>query len=124
MAYVSEEFEVDGADVAAVLAWAEATASPDRTYTLYALVDCDGAAGLVRLAGIDPTATTHDEGVTAHRRHWAIHRRDGRWQDRPCRARPADRSLVAEAIAASVLRDQDRLPCSRDCSRDAPRHLG
>jgi hypothetical protein len=64
MAYVSEEFEVDGADVAAVLAWAEAavlawaeaTASPDRTYTLYALVDCDGAAGLVRLAGTDPTA--------------------------------------------------------------------
>jgi hypothetical protein len=51
MAYVSEEFEVDDADVAAVLAWAEATASPDRTYTLYALVDCDGAAGLVRLAG-------------------------------------------------------------------------
>jgi hypothetical protein len=32
MAYVSEEFEVDGADVAAVLAWADATASPDRTY--------------------------------------------------------------------------------------------
>ena len=42
-------------DVAAVLAWAEATASPDRTYTLYALVHCDGAAGLVRLAGTDPT---------------------------------------------------------------------
>jgi hypothetical protein len=62
MAYVSEEFEVDGVDVAAVLAWAEATASPDRTYTLYALVDCDGAAGLVRLAGSDPTAPTRDEG--------------------------------------------------------------
>jgi hypothetical protein len=38
MAWVSDEYEVDGADVAAVLAWAEATASPDRTYTLYALV--------------------------------------------------------------------------------------
>ena len=62
MAYVSEEFEVDGADVAAVLAWAETTASPDRTYTLYALVDRDGAAGLVRLAGTDPTAPTRDEG--------------------------------------------------------------
>jgi hypothetical protein len=57
MAYVSEEFEVDGADIAAVLAWAEATASPDRTYTLYVLVHCDGAAGLVRLAG---TATGRD----------------------------------------------------------------
>jgi hypothetical protein len=27
----------------------------ERTYTLYALVHCDGAAGLVRLAGTDPT---------------------------------------------------------------------
>ena len=62
MAYVSEEFEVDGADVAAVLAWAETTASPGRTYTLYALVHCDGAAGLVRLAGADPTAPIIDEG--------------------------------------------------------------
>ena len=55
MAYESDSDEVDGVDVAAVLAWAEATASPDRTYTLYALVYCDGAAGLVRLAGTDPT---------------------------------------------------------------------
>ena len=55
MAYELDSFEVDGVDVAAVLAWAETTASPDRTYTLYALVHCDGAAGLVRLAGIDPT---------------------------------------------------------------------
>jgi hypothetical protein len=62
MADVSDEFEVDGADVAAVLAWAEATAAPDRTDTLYALVDGDGAAGLVRLAGTDPTAPTGDEG--------------------------------------------------------------
>ena len=61
MAYVSEEFEVDDADVAAVLAWAETTVLPDRTYTLYALVDCDGAAGLVRLAGTDPTAPSRDE---------------------------------------------------------------
>jgi hypothetical protein len=61
MAWVSDEYEVDGADVAAVLAWAEATASPDRTYTLYALVHCDGAAGLVRLAGTDPTAPSRDE---------------------------------------------------------------
>jgi hypothetical protein len=37
-------------------------ASPDRTYTLYVLVDCDGVAGLVRLAGTDPTVPTRDEG--------------------------------------------------------------
>ena len=53
---------LDGADVAAVLAWAETTASPDRTYTLYALVHRDGAAGLVGLAGTDPTAPSRDEG--------------------------------------------------------------
>jgi hypothetical protein len=44
MAYELESFEVEGVDVAAVLAWAEATAAPNRTYTLYALVHCDGAA--------------------------------------------------------------------------------
>jgi hypothetical protein len=57
MAYELESFEVEGVDVAAVLSWAEAAASHDRTYTLYALVHCDGAAGLVRLAGTDPTMT-------------------------------------------------------------------
>jgi hypothetical protein len=57
MAFELESFEVENVDVAAVLAWAEATASPDRTYTVYALVHCDGAAGLVRLAGTDPTMT-------------------------------------------------------------------
>ena len=53
MAYELESFEVDGVDVVAVLAWAETTASPDRTYTLYAFVHSADAAGLVRLAGID-----------------------------------------------------------------------
>jgi hypothetical protein len=57
MAYELDSFEVEGVDVAAVLAWAEATASPDRTYTLYAFVHCDDAAGPVRLAGTDPTMT-------------------------------------------------------------------
>ena len=57
MAYELESFEVEDVDVTGVLAWAEATAARDRTYTLYALVHCDGAAGLVRLAGTDPTMT-------------------------------------------------------------------
>jgi hypothetical protein len=43
MAYELDSFEVDGVDVAAVLAWAETTASPDRTYTLYAYPVCAGA---------------------------------------------------------------------------------
>jgi hypothetical protein len=29
-----ESFEIDGVDIAALLAWAETTAWPDRTYTL------------------------------------------------------------------------------------------
>ena len=43
-----------------------------------------------------------------------------------CRARPADRSLVAEDWSAEGVRDRrDRPPrCSRGCSRDAPRHPG
>jgi hypothetical protein len=34
MAYEVESFEIDGVDIAVLLAWAETTASPDRTYTL------------------------------------------------------------------------------------------
>ena len=53
--FVSEEFEVTGSDVQEVIAWAEATAGADRTYTLYALVrSLEGELGLVRLAGVDP----------------------------------------------------------------------
>jgi hypothetical protein len=37
MAYELESVEVEGVDVAPVLAWAETTASPDRSYMLYAL---------------------------------------------------------------------------------------
>ena len=33
MAYLVESFEIDGVDIAVLLAWAETTASPDRTYT-------------------------------------------------------------------------------------------
>ena len=52
------EFEVTGADVQEVIAWAEATAGSDRTYTLYARVQRrEGEPGLVRLAGADPLRT-------------------------------------------------------------------
>jgi hypothetical protein len=46
--------------------------------------------------------------------------------DRPCRARPADRSLVAEDRSAKGVRDRTgpKPRCSRDCSRDAPQHPG
>jgi hypothetical protein len=37
---------------------------------------------------------------------FAINSVDGRWQDRPCRARPADRSLVAEDRSAEGVRDR------------------
>ena len=33
---------------------------PGQTFTLYALVHCNGTPGLVRLAGVDPTAPSAD----------------------------------------------------------------
>jgi hypothetical protein len=54
--FESEEFDVAGADVQEVIAWVEATAGSDRTYSLYALLrSLEGQLGLVRLAGADPT---------------------------------------------------------------------
>jgi hypothetical protein len=54
--YRSTEFEINGADVSEVLAWAEAEAPSGSTHTIYALVQHGGERGLVRLAGLDPTA--------------------------------------------------------------------
>jgi hypothetical protein len=50
----SDEYEVRGADVEAVIAWAEAHRDR-RTYVLYACAPLDGV-GLLRLAGRDPYA--------------------------------------------------------------------
>jgi hypothetical protein len=61
MAYVSDEYEVNDADVTLVLEWARSKASSDQTFTLYALVHCNGTPGLVRLAGVDPTAPSVDK---------------------------------------------------------------
>jgi hypothetical protein len=54
--YRSEEFEVSGVDVGKVLEWADATAPRGSTYTVYAVIEQGGERGLVRLAGVDPTA--------------------------------------------------------------------
>ena len=51
----SDEYEVRGADVDEVLAWAE-QARGGRTFVLYACVPTDGL-GLVRLQGNDPTTS-------------------------------------------------------------------
>jgi hypothetical protein len=56
VSYHSSEFEVTDVDVAEVIAWAEATASPGSTYTLYAVIDQGNERGLIRLAGVDPLA--------------------------------------------------------------------
>jgi hypothetical protein len=45
LAFNQEPFEVSGADVADVRAWAETTAAPDRMDTLYALVDVTAPPG-------------------------------------------------------------------------------
>ncbi|MEU8284263.1 hypothetical protein AB0C01_07980 [Micromonospora sp. NPDC048905] len=50
----ADEYEVEGADVAEVMAWAEAQ-RVGRTFVLYACVPRDGL-GLLRLAGCDPNA--------------------------------------------------------------------
>jgi hypothetical protein len=63
MGFAAVEFEVTGADVRETIAWAEATAGADRTYTLYAVAQCaEGELGLLRLAGADPLSTPHPVG--------------------------------------------------------------
>lgn len=48
----ADEYEIDGADVTDVLAWAELRRG-DRTFVLYACVPRD-RLGLIRLLGHDP----------------------------------------------------------------------
>ena len=53
----SQEFELRNAlDAREALDWANREAGSDRIFTLYALVEQGGERGLVRLAGVDPTA--------------------------------------------------------------------
>lgn len=52
-AITSHEYEVTGADIEEVLAWAQSTAqSREWLYTVYVKVDDDGQPGLVRLSGV------------------------------------------------------------------------
>ena len=54
--YYSDEHRVlDASDVREVIEWAERTAGPNETYTLYVEHEQDGGTGLIQLAGIDPT---------------------------------------------------------------------
>jgi hypothetical protein len=58
MGYQCEEHRLSGAsDVHQVLEWAAATARPEQTFTLYVEHTHDGRAGLIQLAGTDPTVT-------------------------------------------------------------------
>lgn len=53
----SDEHRVlDAADVHEVLDWAGRTAKPDETFTLYVEHRDGSGTGLIRLAGVDPTA--------------------------------------------------------------------
>ena len=52
--WASEEWQVDGADVQEVLAWADMD-EMHRAFTLYVRYTCDGMPGLIRLHGSDPT---------------------------------------------------------------------
>ena len=53
--WVSDEWEIDDADVNAVLDWADHHAD-GRTFTLYAAVTDSDGLGLIRLLGHDPTS--------------------------------------------------------------------
>ncbi len=56
MGYVCDEHRLRGAaDVMEVIAWAEATARPEQTFTLYVEHLQAGRPGLIHLAGSDPT---------------------------------------------------------------------
>ena len=52
----SDEYELSGGDIEAVLEWAERERS-QRTFALYVCIPNDGL-GLVRLAGHDPNAAS------------------------------------------------------------------
>ena len=54
-ACMSREFELDGGDVGAALAWAAEQAVDQEIYTVYCVVEGTAGIGLVRLTGDDPT---------------------------------------------------------------------
>ena len=62
MAYHRDTYRIGAADdVDEVLGWARETTRPGQTFSLYVECRDDGRLGLIRLAGVDPTA-----GGTAH----------------------------------------------------------
>lgn len=90
----SDEYEVAGADVDQVIAWAEAHRR-ERTYVLYVCVPADGL-GLVRLAGVDAIAASPPHKGTpdpqACRAEASTRQRSGPQRSRrpengPCQAR-------------------------------------
>ena len=54
-AWESREVQVSASDVTEAVEWADLNASDGETYKLFAVVDRGNDAGLVRLAGRDPT---------------------------------------------------------------------
>ena len=56
MGYHCDEYRLrDATDVHEVLAWAERTAPPEQTFTLYVEHLHENSPGLIHLAGVDPT---------------------------------------------------------------------
>jgi hypothetical protein len=53
--WARREIDVSGGDVMSVLRWAEAHASEEETYTVFATVESEAGLGLLRLVGDDPT---------------------------------------------------------------------
>src|SRR2546429_629346 len=55
--WVCQSDDVSGADIDEVLAWAKERTPPDGTHAVFVRAGNDGAPGLIRLAGWDPTRT-------------------------------------------------------------------
>ncbi len=53
--YCNENRMLGASDVHEVIAWANQTAKPNETYTLYVEHQHAGETGLIQLAGTDPT---------------------------------------------------------------------
>ena len=61
MYHCQENRLIDATSVHEVIAWADSTARPDQTYTLYVEHHHDNRPGLLELAGVDPTESHQSE---------------------------------------------------------------
>jgi hypothetical protein len=62
--WVSDEYEVTGADILEVISWAYRHAGAHLSFVVYVLVPSDDGPGLVRIHGTDPTSADATTSLT------------------------------------------------------------